>query len=149
MKKCIAEIIKSCCDLKTIEEKVRFLQSNDNPILKTILKCVFDPKIIFLLPEGSPPYKPSEYLDLEGRLYSETRKLYLFVEGGNPNLSKFKREMLFIQLIESLDKRDAELLIAVKDKKLPFKGITEKIVRAAYPDLLPLEESNEQVAKKA
>jgi hypothetical protein len=149
MKKCIAEIIKSCCDLKTIEEKVRFLQSNDNPILRIILKCVFDPKIIFLLPEGSPPYKPSEYLDLEGRLYSETRKLYLFVEGGNPNLSKFKREMLFIQLIESLDKRDAELLIAVKDKKLPFKGITEKIVRAAYPDLLPLEESNEQVAKKA
>jgi len=95
---------------------------------------------VFILPEGAPPYKPCEFLDQEGRLYTEARKLYLFIEGGNPNLNKVKREMLFIQLIESLDQRDAELLIAIKDKMLPYKNITEKIVRAAFPDLLPVRE---------
>jgi hypothetical protein len=148
MKKSISELLKSCNELRGIEAKVNFLKANDNPVLRIILKCVFDSKIIFLLPEGTPPYKPSEHLDLEGRLYSEARRLYLFIEGGNPNLTKFKRESLFIQLIESLDKNDAELMVSVKDKKLPYKGVTEKVVREAFPDLISTEEKNEQVTKE-
>ena len=66
------------------------------------------------------------------------------MEGGNPNLKPLRREFLFIQLLESIDSEDAKLLLSVKDKKLPFKGITEKIVRQAFPDLLPQEENNEQ-----
>jgi hypothetical protein len=31
------------------------------------------------------------------------------------------------------------MLIAMKDKKCPWKGITADIVREAFPDLLPLE----------
>lgn len=68
----------------------------------------------------------------------------MFVEGGNPNLKPVRREFLFIQLLESIDSEDAKLLLAVKEKKLPFKGITEKTVRQAFPDLLPLEGNDEQ-----
>jgi hypothetical protein len=46
-----------------------------------------------------------------------------------------KREMLFIQFIEGIDKDDAVLIVAMKDKKLPFKGITADIVKKAFPDL--------------
>jgi hypothetical protein len=74
-------------------------------------------------------------------LYTEIRRLYLFVEGGNPNLSKLRREMLYIQLLESVDPNDAKLLNYVKDKKLPFRGITAKIVNQAFPNLLNMKES--------
>lgn len=135
MKKSIYNILKECAEPKAVKDKVELLQKNASPVLLTILKHAFDPNIKFLLPDSDPPYKPCEFLDQEGRLYSEARKLYLFVEGGNPSLTKFKREMLFIQFIEGLDKDDAKLMLAVKDKKLPFKSLTADVVLKAFPNL--------------
>jgi hypothetical protein len=67
-----------------------------------------------------------------------------FVEGGNPNLSKIRRETLFIQLLESIHPKDAILLSSIKDKKIPFKGLTKKIVHQAFPDI-NIEASKEEV----
>lgn len=136
MKKTIYSILKECSEGKSPKERVERLQQYaSNAALLLVLKYAFDPNLKFLLPEGDPPYKPCEFLDQEGRLYAEAKKLYLYVEGGNPNLTKFKRESLFIQLIESIDKNDAILLLSVKDKKLPFKTLTSAIVKQAYPNL--------------
>lgn len=135
MKKSIYNILKECAEPKSKKDRVLLLQKNCTPVILNILKYAFDPNIKFDLPEGAPPYKPCEYLDQEGRLYTEARKLYLFVEGGNPHLTKVKREMLFIQFIEGIDKNDAELIIAVKDKKLPFKTLTRDIVKEAFPSI--------------
>lgn len=135
MKKSIYNILKECSEPKSVNERVQLLQRNGIPVVQQILKYAFDPSIEFDLPPGPPPYKPCEYLDQEGRLYSEARKLYLFVKGGNPSLTKFKREMLFIQFIEGIDKDDATLILAVKDKKTPFKGITSDVVKKAFPNL--------------
>jgi len=135
MKKSIYNILKECSEPRSLKERVAKLQQNGVPVVCHILRYAFDPKIKFLLPEGSPPYKPNQYVDQEGILYSEARKLYLFVEGGNSNLSNFKREMLFIQFIEGIDKNDAELICAVKDKRLPFKSITADVVKQAFPNL--------------
>jgi len=141
-------VLKICSEGKTPTDRVRLLQENNSAPLQTILKYAFDPTIKFLLPTGPAPFKATEAIDQEGRLLQELRRLYLFVEGGNPNLTKVKREMLFLQLLESIDSKDAELLVAVKDKKLPFKNINEKIVRQAFPGLLT-EEQIEQNAKEA
>lgn len=134
MKKSIYNILKECSEPKSKKDRVALLQRTP-PVVQNILKYTFDPNIKFDLPEGDPPYKPCEYLDQEGRLYAEARKIYLFVQGGNPNLTKFKREMLFIQFIEGIDKDDAVLMCHVKDKKLPFKGINAAIVKEAFPNL--------------
>jgi hypothetical protein len=48
--------------------------------------------------------------------------------------------MLFISLLESLYPKDAELLIAVKDKKV--EGLTLDTVNTAFPGLIP----NEQIS---
>jgi hypothetical protein len=40
---------------------------------------------------------------------------------------------LFIEFLESLDPDDAELIIGMKDKKLPFRGLTKKTVCEAFP----------------
>ena len=137
MKKSLYEVLETCSRGKTLDERVELLQKNASTSLHTLLKYAFDPSLKFLLPETNPPYKPTDFLDQENRLYSELRRLYLFVEGGNPNLTPFKREMLFIQLLESIDKNDAVLLCAVKDKKLPFKELTPKVIKKAFPGLLP------------
>lgn len=139
MKKSIYTILKEASELKTEDEIINALRTA-NPVVRQLLKYAYDPSIKFALPEGVPPYKPTDFLDQEGRLPVEMRRLYLFIEGGNPNLTKVKREMLFIQLIESIDKNDAQLLCHVKDKKLPFKKLTKKLVEKAFPDDYPPEE---------
>jgi hypothetical protein len=135
MKKSIYNILKECAEPKAKKDKVALLQQTCPPVVQNILKYAYDPNIKFALPEGAPPYKPCEYLDQEGRLYTEARKIYLFIEGGNPHLTKIKREMLFIQFIEGIDKDDAVLMCHVKDKKLPFKSLTPAIVKEAFPGL--------------
>ncbi|NBR23641.1 MAG: hypothetical protein EBU08_07695 [Micrococcales bacterium] len=136
----IYELLEEVSKCKKTDEKIQKLREVDNAALRTILKYAFEPAIKFALPIGSPPYKPCQFVDQEARLYSEIRRLYLFCEGGNPNLSKVKRETLYIQLIESIDPNDAVLLNHVKDKKLPFKGITPKIVNEAFPNLITIQE---------
>lgn len=143
MRKSISSILKTCSEGKTVNDKVALLQQLATEPVLIILKYAFDPNIKFILPEGAPPYKPCDFLDQEGRLYAELRRLYLFVEGGNPSLTKVKREFLFIQLLESIDKQDAELLCAVKDKKLPYKGMTASVVKKAFPGLLPDEQNTQ------
>lgn len=118
-------------------EKVKCLQANDNSAMRTILKYALDPNIKWQLPPGDPPYKPQEENDdLAIILYQEARKLYLFIEGGNPNLRPMKRESLFIDLLQRVDPNDAKMILAFKDKKMPFKGITPEIVNQAYPGLI-------------
>lgn len=137
MKMSVYEILKKADELESLQDRKAFLLQHDTPAIHTILKCVYDPNVKFLLPKGKAPYKPTEFDRQEGRLYSEIRKMYLFVEGGNPNLSQVKREQIFIELLESIDRNDAELLVAVKDKKLPFKNITRNLVEKTYPGLIP------------
>jgi len=114
--------------------------------IQYVLKMAYHPQIKWLLPEGPAPFKTTDALDQEGRLYSELRRLYLFVEGGNPNLKPTRREFLFIQLLESIDAEDANLLNHMKDKKLPYKNISYKLVQEAFPELLP--EVNKNVKSK-
>lgn len=140
MKVGIAEILERVSKQETKEAKIEMLRKHNSVPLQTILKAALDPSIKWNLPKGDPPYKPCEYLDQENMLYSETRRLYLFWEGGNPNLTTVKREALFINLLESLAPADAKLICAAKDKKLPYKGLTAKLINEAFPGLI-----NEQV----
>jgi len=136
MNKCLYDILKEISELSSNKEKAQALSTNRYAeSFKIIFKSIYDPQIKWLLPEGDPPYKPCEFLDVEGRFLSELRKLYLFVEGGNPNLTNLRRESLFIQMLESIDPKDAKLLLAMKDKKSAFSGLNKTIIRQAFPDL--------------
>lgn len=136
MKLGIAQVLKNANELDTVEKRRDYILANDSPAIQAILKHCYEPNIKFALPSGKAPYVPSDGDRLEGRLYGEVRKLYLFVEGGHPNLTKLKREQLFIDLLESIHPEDAELLVAVKDKKMPYKHITLNLVKKTYPGLI-------------
>jgi hypothetical protein len=139
----IFQVLEQASKLKGTEDKVLFLRANNSPALQTILKYALDPSIVWDLPTGAPPYKPCPYPAQEMRLMAETRRLYLFIKGGNPNLTKLKRESLYIELLESVHPEDANLLVAIKDKKIPYKGITNKLVKEAFPGLIAEPVTNE------
>ena len=131
----ISYVLKKVSELPAKERAIA-LKQNNHPAIQAVLKCIFDKNIKFSLPPGAPPFTKNEFDD-PGRLYHEYRKFYLFVEGGHPNLKQFKREMLFVELLESVDTDEAQLLILMKDKKSPHKEINRKLVEKAFPGLLP------------
>jgi hypothetical protein len=135
----IAEFLEKVSKLKKREEKIAALKYNDSFQIRTILQGVFDPRIVWVLPEGTPPYTPSALVDQENVLINDCRKLIYFIEGGSPNLKQTRRETMFIEMLEAVAPADAKLLCSIKEKKLPFKGITADIVQEAFPDLLPQE----------
>jgi hypothetical protein len=134
-RKAISWILDFTSKLPNEEEQIKCLQVNNNTAILTILKFCFDPNIKWLLPEGDAPYKPCEYPNVDNMLYTEARRLYLFVEGGNPNLTQLKRESMFVDLLQSINPEDAKLLVSIKDKKLPYKGLSSKTVLKAFPGL--------------
>ena len=134
----VAEILKKISDLPNETDRQNSLATcSDNIVLVMSLKYMFDPNIVFDLPEGDPPYKPNDFLDQESSYYNEFRRMYLFIKGGNPNLVPLRRETLFVQFIEGIDKEDAKFVLAMKDKRSPFPGITYDLVYNTFPGLLP------------
>jgi hypothetical protein len=130
----VSEILEQASKIDSKKQKIEFLRKNYNKTLHFILEHVFNPNVKFLLPETDPLYTPMPTGEGQGMLYSEARKMYLFLEGGRDDLPQFRRELLFVQFLESIDPKDAELILHVKNKKLPYKGITEKLIREAFGD---------------
>ena len=140
----ISEILKKVSEHKDAKtRKDELARFGNNKGVLAILQLAFDPNIKFNLPEGDPPYKPCQFQDQQAMLYNQLRKMYLFIGEGNPNVTKMKREMLFVNMLESLDPEDAKLILAVKDKKMPYKGITKKLVNETFPGLLPNEQDSQ------
>lgn len=132
MQLAIHEILDKTAKKRTKAEKVKFLQDNYSQALGDVIQFALHPKVKVLLPSGPAPYKPSELADENlGMLYSKSRELYLFVEGGKDDLSQNKREALFIGFLESIHPKDAELIVAAKDKTMPYK-ITKEVFEEAF-----------------
>lgn len=139
----ISEIIKKACDLKTRDEKVEWLKNNNTPALRDILIAMYDKKKIkFLIPNSEPPYTPSPAHENQGALYREARKLKYFVEGfGGENVPKVKREQIFIEMLETVHKDDAKLLVDMIKQK-GYKGLTVKQINDAFGNIITDEETN-------
>ena len=140
MKLGVAEILEKVCKTRKREDRIKLLKDNESFALKTVLQGAYHPRIKWLLPEGTPPYKPSELVDQENVFHHDARKLVHFVEGGNPALAQLKREAMFIEMLETVAPADAVLLCSIKDKKLPWKGIDVEIINQAFPGLVPDEQ---------
>lgn len=137
MNKGIAEILEEASKMETVEERVDYLKKNDHPSLQTVLYYCYHPSITWLLPETNPPYNPRlKEEDIQNVLKSDFRKVRMFVEGKEyDNVKPIKREMLFIEFIESLDPDDAKLILSIKNKKMPWKNISRHVAKKAFPQL--------------
>ena len=132
------EIFESIQSADKQADRVRILQENESYELKTILQGAFRPDIKFDLPPGAPPYTPSP--NPAGVNFTPLRKqvdvLSRLVVGNN-TFNRIKKEMAFIKFLENVHANDAEILIAMKDKKLHKKYplLTVSLVKKAFPNL--------------
>ena len=136
----VAEFLEKVSKLKKKEDKVEALKMNDSYVIRTILQGAFDPRIVWALPPGIPPYKVNQLVDQENVLIKDARKLIYFVENSGHNLNPLKRESMFVEFLEALAPADAVLICTIKEKKLPWKGITLDIINEAFPNFIPVEE---------
>lgn len=130
----ISSQLKACAALKTRKEKVEFLKANHSVAMQHILMCMYDKKRVkWRIPNTPPPYNKSELMDNEGMIHREIRKLPYMVEGqGGDGLPQYRREQLFIQLLENVHADDAELLVQMLAQK-PIEGIDKGIINDAFP----------------
>ena len=132
------EIFELVSEQKTDAKKVAVLKEYECDILKSLFIWNFDDSVISLLPPGEVPYKPNESpLGTDhSSLRREQRSLYNFVKGGNDQLSTIRRETIFIQMLEGLHPKEADIVIAVKDGDLEdMYDIPYEVVEEAYPDI--------------
>jgi hypothetical protein len=131
-----SEILDKVSKLKTKQQKVSYLQKHNTEALRQVIKSSFDPKVKWSLPFGEVPYIANDAPEgTEHNMLSyESRKLYHFIEGGNPQLSQNKRETMFVQMLEGLHPDEADVLVAAKDKILhqKYKGLSANVVREAF-----------------
>ena len=131
-----SEILDKLGKIKSKKDKVSHLKEYNSDSLRMVIKASFDPNIKWSLPRGEVPFRPNEAP--EGTEHSmlsyEARKLYHYIEGGNPTITQNKRETMFVQLLESLHPDEADILVAAKDKVLhqKYKGLSKNVVMEAF-----------------
>ena len=134
--KLISDIFKEVEKTKGRKDKIAKLQQyQENNAFMQVLEAVCDVRVVFELPEGVPPFEtPEDMIDNTGGLYQEVRKMYIFTKNQrSAQIHKIKRERVFIEMLESIHPEDAKLMLGVKEKKLPYKGITTKLIEEAFP----------------
>jgi len=160
----VFEVLDLASKQKTKPKRIEALKYYEHDSIKSVLIWNFDESVKSLLPEGDVPYGDGEQQqifsgtlsdniareaaggesatgqDLDGRNKTSLRRewvnLYNFVEGGNNNINGMRREVIFINMLQGLHPKEAELLVKVKDKKLTeLYNIPFDIVKAAYTDI--------------
>lgn len=143
--KLITELLEDInADITTISKH------NQNGALRLLFEYAFEPDKKFVLPEGAPPYKQDAApIGMSpGNLHMELRKLYIFCR---TDLTKLRRETLFLQLLENIHPSEAKLMLAVKDQELTkmYPKITHKLVyESGFIKVAPVVKK-EKPAKKA
>jgi len=132
------EILELASKQRTNQKKVEVLQEYSTDALKAILIWNYDDSVISMIPSGDVPYEKNDVpvgTD-HTSLRKEWKNLYHFVKGGNDSLSQVRRETMFIQILEGLHPKEADVLCLVKDKNLEsvFK-IGKAVVEQAFPDI--------------
>lgn len=136
----VYEIFDDFKKVKTKAERLDVLRKNDNHALRNVLLGTFSPKIKFTITKA-PEFKREKmppgmsYDHMSGAL----DRMYLFVEGNPrvpPGLTEKRKNEILIQILESLEEKEADVFLSVLKKDLGVPYLTEALVNEAFPELL-------------
>lgn len=135
------EVFDEFEEAKTKQEKMRVIEKNLSQHLVDVLQYTFHPDFEWKFKKIPKDYKLPDCPP--GMGYSTInhvlRKFYLF-RVGDPRCEQLtvkRREELLIQVLESLEPREIEVVIGIFKKDLGVKGLTYNFVKEAFPNLLP------------
>ena len=134
----VFEILEQFSQQSTRNDKIKLLKANNIPALRDVCRGSYDGNIEWNLPPGKPPYTPNRPESVPSTLRKEHRNFGFYVKGfkKSEGIPAYKRENMFIQLLESIHAEDALIVLNMVGKKPPVKGLTKKIVEEAFPNLL-------------
>ena len=135
----MSEILELVHKQRSKAKKIEVLREYRDDALTAILIWNFDERVQSALPDGPVPYKPNDVPEGTDHtsLRREWKTLYHFIKGGNDSLSGLRRESMFVQMLEGLHPREAEIICLVKDKELSKKyKVTRAVVEEAFPDIV-------------
>jgi hypothetical protein len=137
------EVFNEIEKLNSFHYKLNYLRENSSFAIKTILQCNFSPNITLDLPDGAPPFRkdvmPPEMTPARiDKAIKVLGKMARFPgQPASSGLSRIKLETLFINLLETVNENDANIIIAMKEKTLSkmYPSIDDTLVKAAFPEL--------------
>tara|TARA_S200002703_G_scaffold140031_1_gene131017 strand:- start:511 stop:939 length:429 start_codon:yes stop_codon:yes gene_type:complete len=132
----IYEILAAAGKARLKADKIKVLKDHDSWALRDVLRATYDLKVEFLIPDGEPPYTPNAPESIPSNLLRKNVDFKYIVKGGiREEMPAFKREKIYIGLLESIHPEDAKVVINMVNRKRPAPGITENIVKEAFPSL--------------
>ena len=144
------EVFEKVAKVTKISDKVNILQEYDHPAIRAVLRGAYDPTIKWLVPASKPPFEANDATDwdlaplrLDVEILKQIKNYVSRLQSdgkwdnGVRMESQTRREQLFIQLLEGLHSTEADIVIAMIKRKLPYKGLTPKLANQAYPGLIP------------
>lgn len=141
MAKNVYEILDEFSAAGSKQEKLEVLKKNWTPMLVQVLQFAYHPDIKWLVKEKPAKYKIPDTLPgvSYSNLNSEIRRLYLFREGdvSAEKLTPEKREELLLIMLESLEPREADVVLGIFKKDLGVKGLTYKFIRDNTHGIVP------------
>ena len=140
--KAIYEVFDEFEKAVTKKDKMDVIGNNLSHTLVEILRLTFHPDIKWKVKELPENYRmPTDVLPglTYDSLSSQLRRLFIFQEGHPTaeNLTERKQNELLIQLLESIEPREAEVVMGIFKKDQGVKGLTYEFVKEAFPDLIP------------
>jgi len=141
MAKNIYEILDEFAAAGSKQEKLKVLQNNWTPTFVSVLQLAYHPDIKWLVKDKPKSYRKPDTLPgvSFSNMNTEMRRLYLFREGdlGAEKLSPEKREQLLLIMLESLEPREADVVMGIFKKDLGVKGLTYKFIRDNTQGVVP------------
>ena len=133
----VAEVLKKAGSFKDVAQRAKHLKDNETKALKAVVYFTYAKEVKWLIPDTDPPYKAATpEQDLQNVLKSTYNRLRIYVEGGGyPDMNRMKREMNFIEWLETLDPEAAKLILAIRKGEMPYPGITRHVAKKAFPDI--------------
>ena len=140
MRKNIYEVFEEFAKADSKQDKINVLANNWTPTLKLVLQLAYRPEMEWKFKDYPKRYKKPDtkpgisYATLD----TELKRLYMFRVGNETaeKLSPKRAEEILMVLLESLEPREADVVIGIFKKDLGVKGLTLKFIRENIPDVL-------------
>jgi len=134
----VFEVLDKASKARAKADKIKILKENETWALKDVIRASLDKSVTFNLPTGAPPYTACEGHNHPSDLQRRNVDFKYIVKGGaGDKMPPYKRENIFISILESVHPEDAKIVINMINKEWPYKSqITKPVIEEAFPGLV-------------